>query len=359
MVFIHVIIPCYKVETYLEQTVESVLKQPFSDIDIVLVDDGSPGKTPQLCDEIAEKESRVHVIHQANGGVSAARNAGISYILDRYMNDLKGHYFAFLDADDIWTQSFFTDDIVALLENNYDSVVFRSLACNDDCTRAKSAIPCSSGMQPNDGLLGIRLKYHIGAALHSCLFVQRNNILFPQGVLIAEDTVFQMKCCYLAQTVWQEQKIFYLYRKNKNSIFHTRKFGIPHFLPIINAFIQTDYELNCNSAADKAPHICGRQLARHYLHEMIKEHYQIGGSSKELDELFDSNQHFLRVIARDDISDREISAFYQSLQKEYMRKRWNFRIKGLLFSGIRLLRRIPIINACVERKIYPDKIVLG
>lgn len=301
MAFIHVVIPCYNVEAYLEQTVESVLKQPFPNINIVLVDDGSPGRTPQLCDEIAERESRVYVIHQVNGGISAARNAGIHHILKLYENDLDDRYFAFLDADDIWTPSFFTPDILELLGKNYDSVVFRSLVCNGDFTRAKPAKACASGVQSNERLLENRLKYHVGSALHSCSFIQRHNILFRTGLMIAEDTVFQMCCCYLAETVWQEPKILYLYRKNTNSVFRTRELGIPYFLPIVKAFIQTDYDLNRNPVLGREPHTCGRQLARHYLQEMIKEHYQIGGSPKELDELFDSNRQFLRIMAPDDM----------------------------------------------------------
>ena len=92
MPFIHVIIPCYNVEKYLEQAVYSVLIQPCRELDVILVDDGSPGRTPQLCDEIAAKEDRVHVIHKPNGGVSSARNVGIDHVLQKYAGSLAGHY---------------------------------------------------------------------------------------------------------------------------------------------------------------------------------------------------------------------------------------------------------------------------
>lgn len=76
---ISLIVPVYKVEPYLRRCVDSVLGQTFTDFELILVDDGSPDGCPAICDEYAQKDSRVHVIHQENGGLSAARNAGISY----------------------------------------------------------------------------------------------------------------------------------------------------------------------------------------------------------------------------------------------------------------------------------------
>jgi len=89
---ISVIVPVYKAEQHLEKCTESILKQTFTDIELILVDDGSPDNCPQLCDKIALGDKRVKVIHQKNAGVSAARNAG----LDR----ASGSYIAFVDSDD-------------------------------------------------------------------------------------------------------------------------------------------------------------------------------------------------------------------------------------------------------------------
>lgn len=73
-----IIIPCYKVEKYLSECVDSVLNQTFTDYEIILVDDGSPDRVPEICDEYAKKDNRIRVIHQKNGGLSRARNAGIA-----------------------------------------------------------------------------------------------------------------------------------------------------------------------------------------------------------------------------------------------------------------------------------------
>ena len=70
-----VIIPVYGVEKYLEQCVESILNTQYTDMEIILVDDGSPDKCPAICDDFAERDARVKVIHKDNGGLSSARNA--------------------------------------------------------------------------------------------------------------------------------------------------------------------------------------------------------------------------------------------------------------------------------------------
>ena len=87
-----VIIPVYKVERYLDACVESVVRQSYADLEILLVDDGSPDRCPALCDAWAEKDPRIRVIHRKNGGLSAARNTGIE--------TARGRYIVFVDSDD-------------------------------------------------------------------------------------------------------------------------------------------------------------------------------------------------------------------------------------------------------------------
>ncbi len=89
---ISVIVPVYKVETYLPKCVDSLLAQTYEDLEIILVDDGSPDGCGAICDEYAAKDPRVKVIHKENGGLSSARNAG--------MDIARGEYIAFVDSDD-------------------------------------------------------------------------------------------------------------------------------------------------------------------------------------------------------------------------------------------------------------------
>ena len=89
---VSVIIPVYKVEKYLERCVASIQKQTLRDMEIILVDDGSPDNCPALCDQLAQTDDRIQVIHKENGGVAAARNSGL--------DAAQGEYIAFVDSDD-------------------------------------------------------------------------------------------------------------------------------------------------------------------------------------------------------------------------------------------------------------------
>lgn len=90
---ISVIVPVYKVEKYLNECIDSVLAQTFTDFELILVDDESPDSCPALCDAAAEKDSRVRVIHKTNGGAGAARNAGLDIA--------RGNWIVFMDSDDM------------------------------------------------------------------------------------------------------------------------------------------------------------------------------------------------------------------------------------------------------------------
>ena len=93
---ISVIVPVYKVEPYLRRCVDSILSQTFTDFELILVDDGSPDNCGAICDEYAATDPRVHVIHQPNGGLSAARNAGIDWAFANSDSE----WLAFVDSDD-------------------------------------------------------------------------------------------------------------------------------------------------------------------------------------------------------------------------------------------------------------------
>ena len=89
---ISVIVPVYKAEKTLARCVDSILAQTYADFELILVEDGSPDRSGELCDDYAKKDERVRIIHQANAGAAAARNRG--------MEEAKGNYFAFADSDD-------------------------------------------------------------------------------------------------------------------------------------------------------------------------------------------------------------------------------------------------------------------
>ena len=109
---ITVIIPIYQVEKYLENCVNSVLQQTYKNLEIILVDDGSIDRCPQMCDEFAEKDKRIRVIHKTNGGLSDARNAGLDIC--------KGRYITFIDSDDYVSKNYIELLYNALISNDAD-----------------------------------------------------------------------------------------------------------------------------------------------------------------------------------------------------------------------------------------------
>ena len=106
---ISIIVPIYKVERFLSKCIDSLVMQTYRDIEIILVDDGSPDCCGQICDDYAMKDSRITVVHQENAGVSAARNAGLRIA--------KGEYIGFCDPDD-WAAPNMFEELVAALEKN-------------------------------------------------------------------------------------------------------------------------------------------------------------------------------------------------------------------------------------------------
>lgn len=111
---ISVIVPVYKVEAYLHRCVDSILAQTFRDFELILVDDGSPDRCGEICDDYKKHDVRIHVIHQANGGLSAARNAGIDWALA----NSDSTWLAFVDSDD-WVHPQYLECLYrAVRENN-------------------------------------------------------------------------------------------------------------------------------------------------------------------------------------------------------------------------------------------------
>lgn len=109
---VSVIVPIYKVEDYLKRCIDSIVEQTYENLEIILVDDGSPDNCGAICDEYAKQDSRIKVIHKENGGLSSARNAGIRVAT--------GEYISFIDSDD-WVEKDFIQKLrEALVRENSD-----------------------------------------------------------------------------------------------------------------------------------------------------------------------------------------------------------------------------------------------
>src|SRR5699024_4494271 len=111
---ISVIVPVYNVEKYVRRCIDSICGQTYSNLEIILIDDGSTDSSGKICDEMAAKDGRISVIHQENKGLSQARNAGL--------DQAKGEYIAFVDSDDYLSLNMYECLLKSLKENNADVV---------------------------------------------------------------------------------------------------------------------------------------------------------------------------------------------------------------------------------------------
>ena len=121
---ISVIVPVYRVEKYLERCIGSIVSQTYSNLEILLIDDGSPDQCPQICDSWDKKDARIRVIHQENRGVSAARNAGVAAA--------KGEFIGFIDSDDFILPEYFETLYLLLTVNQADLSMCKSLYVDED-----------------------------------------------------------------------------------------------------------------------------------------------------------------------------------------------------------------------------------
>ena len=120
---ISVIVPIYKVEKYLRKCIESILSQTYTNLEIILVDDGSPDKCGEICDEYEKRDSRIKVIHKKNGGLSDARNAGLDI--------MAGNYVAFVDSDD-WIEPQMYEHLLEKLHYFHADISIGGVSCDLD-----------------------------------------------------------------------------------------------------------------------------------------------------------------------------------------------------------------------------------
>ena len=128
---ISVVIPVYNVEKYLAECVDSVLGQTYQDYEIILVDDGATDSSGAMCDEYAQKDGRIRVIHQPNGGLSAARNTGLSAAA--------GEFVYFLDSDDYIEPTALADLVSVAEQERADVVFFDGYVFYDECEEDENA----------------------------------------------------------------------------------------------------------------------------------------------------------------------------------------------------------------------------
>ncbi len=180
---ISVIVPVYKVEQYLEKCVDSILAQTYTNLEIILVDDGSPDDCGKICDAYADQDSRIKVIHKENGGVSEARNTGLDIA--------KGEYIGFVDSDDWIEPNMYEDMLNAVHEYQADM----SICCVEKIRKDKVIAQdightrVYSRQKALYELICDRkvTSFSVNKLFHKDLF---QNLQFQKGKSLFEDTLF-------------------------------------------------------------------------------------------------------------------------------------------------------------------------
>lgn len=218
MILISIIVPVYKVEKYIEKCIQTIRKQTFKNLEIILVDDGSPDQCPEICDYYAKKDSRIKVIHKKNGGLSEARNSGLEV--------MTGEYVAFIDSDDYISSNYIFDLYKTIREEKADIVSCNYYQLDESHHKLKYRKKITNSPQKKfnniDAIKDILLTNSINDVItcnklyKSDLFL-KYNIRFPVGK-IHEDNFTTYKLFYQAKKIVYIEKPLYYYRRRNDSI---------------------------------------------------------------------------------------------------------------------------------------------
>lgn len=218
---ISVIIPIFNIEKYLPKCIESVVRQSYKDLEIILVDDGSPDHCGEICDEWAKKDNRVKIFHKENGGLSDARNFGLK--------EATGDYILFLDGDDYWSDKYAISRLVKRIEvTNADILNFSYVKFFEKTNefvpyfQRQTDMPLS--LKDYNSQLQFMMSHglYIASAWNKLIrhSILSDKTLFRQGVF-SEDIEWCLKLLVQARSIDFVCENFYCYRQRDNSITHS------------------------------------------------------------------------------------------------------------------------------------------
>lgn len=195
-----VIVPVYNVETLLKTCVDSIINQTYSNLDIILVNDGSTDKSGELCDQYSYLDKRIRVFHKENSGLSEARNCGL--------NNMKGDYVSFVDSDDFIDLNFIEELLKSLLENNAQICCSNVYKVNNEFLY--TTIEALNNLEENNGLLSISC----GKLYDSTLF---SNLRYEKA-RIHEDEFIIHELIARSKYICLNNKVFYHYILREGSL---------------------------------------------------------------------------------------------------------------------------------------------
>ena len=235
------VVPVYQVEQYLEACVSSILRQTYSDYEIILIDDGSRDRSGELCDSYALRHGNVHVIHQENAGASVSRNVGI--------RTAAGEYIIFLDSDDYWDDTEGLRKIDDLIQPDVDIVAFASRNFYSDSGKTAADRydypDILNSMKPQECLVYL-VEHDLLNLSPAKKVIRRNflleNDLFFQTGIRSEDVEWGIRLSNCLPTYRFLNEKLYVYRHHGNSV--SRTVGEKHlddYLGIVRKYVHYDY----------------------------------------------------------------------------------------------------------------------
>lgn len=304
---VSVIIPIYNIEQYLSRCIESIINQTYKNIEIILVDDGSPDNCGRICDEYAQKDNKIKVIHKQNRGLVSARNAGYKAV--------SGDWVMYVDGDD-WIDVNTCEELVGYIEKYADiDVIFWNCIQELDChsIKGKWEWTCNEkerlyiGEECNN-LAYNTLIYKSGIATACCKlirydFAQSNNLIhnavLKQGI---EGVEFSFRIFISTKRALFIKKYFYHYRYNVNSISKkvdekNTQYIIAGFIEINNRISQFDHtERECFQSAlyQRALYILIAIALNTYFHKNNKDPFKI--KKKKYKDIVVNNTFFREAL---------------------------------------------------------------
>ena len=210
-----VIVPVYKVEKYIAECIESILAQTYTNFRLILVDDGTPDNAGKICDEYAQKDQRITVIHQKNAGVTRARARGVEEAEDC-------EWITFVDGDDTITRDSL-EHLCSNIENDVDIILAKMTRLNNLKNTREKQIK-TRRISPEQHRINMILGIDSGptAKLFRRNLFTNDVFNIPQHIVMGEDTIANIRIAFNnKKKVAATTKCVYYYRQHSNSIMHT------------------------------------------------------------------------------------------------------------------------------------------
>lgn len=265
---VSIIVPVYRIkERDLRACIESILKQTYSELEVLLIDDGSPDACGTICDEYAGKDERVRVIHQPNGGVSRARNRGLELA--------KGEYLTFVDADDVLSKTAMEKAVDALNAHHVDCVIFgwveeKQGKENREVHRVTKTARTVPGVEASRVIAQDNLKYGGGYPWNkvwkmSAVGNENKKIQFDTGLYAYEDKLWILEVLKNVERVALLPDILYYYKYNSTGL--SKDSGMWEYR-VLNTFDAYKKIVDCLSY-DKKSQNGGKVFVTNFMMEVL------------------------------------------------------------------------------------------